>query len=155
MKKILRFAVILLSVLCTVRVSAGDYKYLTLQNLNGEESSLTLSGLVLTFSDGNLHAKQNGTVRDYALARLAKMYLSKTATGVCSVDAKHTVVSLSGSTLNIKAPKGTQTSVFDAGGRIVFSSTIGADGIPAGVDVHTPGVYFVKAGSQTYKILVK
>lgn len=155
MKKMLCYAVMILSGVCTLHASANDYKYLTLQNLNGEENSLSLNGLTLTFADGNLQAKQNGAVRTYALAALSKMYLSNSATGISSVEAKRTAVSLSGSTLKIQAPQGTQARVFDAQGRVVLSTTIGKDGAPASVSLLLPGIYTVKAGSETLKILVK
>lgn len=56
--------------------SATDYNYLTLENADGNAVSLSVSGLTLTFSNGNLVAN-DGTV--LPLSSLTKMYFTETS----------------------------------------------------------------------------
>lgn len=137
------------------QVFATNYKYLNIQKQDGDESSFSLSGLKLSFSGGVLTASQNGAKTTYEVADLAKMYFSETQTAIQSVEKSHTAVSLQGSSLLIKAPAGTLSRVFDASGKLVMSTTISSDGTPSSVELLQPGIYLVKAGNQTLKILVK
>ena len=56
--------------------SATDYNYLTLENTDGNMVSLPISGLILTFNNGNLVAN-DGTV--LPLSSLLKMYFTETS----------------------------------------------------------------------------
>jgi len=155
MKKTRRLLTTVCVLMAAFQVFATDYKYLTFQKKDGNESSLPLSGLKLSFNSGVLTTSQNGTKTTYEVIDLAKMYFSETATAIQSVQNSHTAVSLQGSSLNINAPAGTLSRVFDASGKLVMSTTISSDGTPTHVDLLLPGIYVVKTGKQTLKILVK
>ena len=61
--------------------SATDYNYLTLENTDGNMVSLPISGLTLTFNNGNLVAN-DGTI--LPLSSLLKMYFTETS-GISSI----------------------------------------------------------------------
>lgn len=155
MKKTRRLLITVCVLMAAFQVFATDYKYLNIQKQDGDESSFLLNGLKLSFSGGVLTASQNGAKTTYEVADLAKMYFSETQTAIQSVEKSHTAVSLQGSSLLIKAPAGTLSRVFDASGKLVMSTTISSDGTPSSVELLQPGIYLVKAGNQTLKILVK
>lgn len=155
MKKNLRLLFVCLCALPALSGWAQDYRYLTIQTTDATESSHALNGLVLTFDANNLRASQGGNQTTYALSTLDKMFLTSAPTAIRSVEAGHTAVSLDRATLTIKAPSGTQARVFDSQGRIVMSTRIGSDGTAMSLGSLTPGIYVVKAGNQTSKILVK
>ena len=155
MKKTRRLLTTVYVLMAALQVFATDYKYLTFQKKDGDESSLLLSGLKLSFNSGVLTASQSGTKTTYQVVDLAKMYFSETPTAIQSLQNSRTAVSLQGSSLQINAPAGTLSRVFDASGKLVMSTTVSSDGTPAHVDLLLPGIYVVKAGKQTLKILVK
>ena len=76
--------------------SATDYNYLTLENTDGNMVSLPISGLTLTFNNGNLVAN-DGTV--LPLSSLLKMYFTETS-GISSIsttaDSPSDIYTLSG-----------------------------------------------------------
>ena len=76
--------------------SATDYNYLTLENTDGNMVSLPISGLTLTFNNGNLVAN-DGTV--LPLSSLLKMYFTETS-GISSIsttaDSPSGIYTLSG-----------------------------------------------------------
>lgn len=155
MKKNLRLLLVCFCALAALTGRAEDYRYLTIQTTDATESSHALNGLVLTFDAGNLIAALDGSRTTYALSTLDKMYLTSAPTAIRSAETSRTAVSLDRGTLTIKAPTGTQARVFDSQGRMVMSTRIGADGIAMSLGSLTPGIYIVKAGNQTSKILVK
>lgn len=155
MKKNLRLLFVCLCALPALSGWAQDYRYLTIQTTDGTESSHALDGLVLTFDAGNLLAARGGSQTTYAVSTLDKMFLSSAPTAIRSAETGRTAVSLDRATLTIKAPAGTQARVFDSTGRMVMSTRIGTNGTAMSLGNLTPGIYIVKAGNQTSKILVK
>ena len=141
--------------MAAIQVSATGYKYLTLQKQGGDESSLLLDGLKLTYSGGVMTAIQNGTTASYQVSTLAKMFFTESATAVNTAEADNTVVSLQGASLIVNAPVGTVARVYDALGKLIMSTKITSNGAPSSLGRLQPGIYNVVAGEQTIKILVK
>ncbi|MBQ7472482.1 MAG: hypothetical protein IJS97_08690 [Prevotella sp.] len=114
---------------------AIDYGFLTVQKQDGTEQSFVATGLKLTFSNGTMIAEQNGTTTTLALSELSKMFFTQTAT---SVERAKTVA--------------------EAGELSVYT----IDGVAKGkvsnaLDVQKMGrgVYIIKQGDKTAKIVVK
>ena len=89
--------IILTLCLSAITASAGDYKFLILEDNDGTTYSMNATGLTLTFSDGNL-VSSDGTV--IPLNSLVKMYFSE-ASGISTIpsttnDDHVTVYSIAG-----------------------------------------------------------
>ena len=64
---------------------ADDYPYLTFLDTNGTEQSVVATGLVITFSDGQMNATDNnGKVTTISLSDLKKMYFSSATSAIDS-----------------------------------------------------------------------
>ncbi|MBQ8098653.1 MAG: T9SS type A sorting domain-containing protein [Bacteroidaceae bacterium] len=137
------------------QVSADDLKYLNLQDQNGSVVSLSLSGLKLTFSDGVLTATQNGSQKTFTITDLNKMFFSAEETGIKSARKAQSGLELNGSNLLLNVPAGTVARIYDGQGRLVLTSTIAAEGKAIQLSDLQSGIYVVKAGEVTKKILLK
>lgn len=66
-------------------VSAADYHYLTFQTASGTTTSVALSNLKITFSNGKLVAVNDASSTSLTLTDLSKMYFSESSsTGIQS-----------------------------------------------------------------------
>lgn len=133
MRQLLLF--LFLTVATVFQASAADYKYLIFQQTDGTKQSFGVSGLKLTFSDGNMLVEQNGTTTTFPLSQLGKMFFSDEATGIkqLPIEEEHgsVVYSLSGVRMG------------------VFAS-------PAEMQQMLPqGVYVMKKGDKTVKVNIK
>ncbi len=135
MKKLM---IMLMAVFATVAAQAYDYPYLTFENADGTQSSVSVESLTLTVSDGQIVAVGADGTQTYPLASLSKMFFSKEAaqpTGIASIntvaDSPVEVFSVAGVSL------GTFQSASEAQCRL------------------KPGVYVVKQGKLTIKTVVR
>ena len=79
-KKIL---LILLLVIPAGVAMADDYPYFAFQTSNGETKTLSVTGLKITFSNGNIVAtNEEGANFTASIESLANMYFSSTATRI-------------------------------------------------------------------------
>lgn len=114
---------------------ADDYGYLTVQKQDGTEQSFVATGLKLTFSGGKMIAEQNGSSTTLTLSELSKMFFSKTATSIdratsAAEDAELNVYTIDG------VSKGKVANALD-------------------VQIMGRGVYIIKQGNKTAKVVVK
>ena len=119
-----------LATICTA-VQAEDR--LTFRQSDGTTQSFALDGLKLTFDEGNLIVKNNTQEATFALSTMAAMYFEDAQTGIASPQQD----------IDVTLEEGGKVYTLD--GRKVASSL---SGLPA-------GVYVVKQGSQTKKVLVQ
>ena len=119
-----------LATICTA-VQAEDR--LTFRQSDGTTQSFALEGLKLTFDSGNLIVKNNTQEATFALSSMAAMYFEDAQTGIASPQQD----------IDVTLEEGGKVYTLD--GRKVACSL---SGLPA-------GVYVVKQGSQTKKVLVQ
>ena len=63
----------------TLTAQAGGYDYLTFEKSDGRQVSVKADGLKMTFTDGNLVARNNEGTMTFALAELSKMFFAETS----------------------------------------------------------------------------
>lgn len=117
MKKI----VLLLAIMASAALSAHaeGYPFLTVQHSDGSQQSFASSGLVITFSDGNMVVSQNGTKTTLALSDLSKMFFSNTS-GIQQMESSES--------------KMEDSSVYDLQGRkIVNRNSVNCNSLPKGI----------------------
>lgn len=131
------FKKILLTLLLAVPAGlamADGFPYFAFQTSSGETTTLSVTGLKITFSDGNIVAtNEEGANFTTSIESLAKMYFSATATGIDAV----TSTAAEGDIYNVQ---GIRVGRTDKMGEV--------RGLPE-------GVYVVKQNGKTRKVLVK
>lgn len=143
------------ALLLTLSVSAQTYSYLTVKMSNGTEQSLKLDGLKLTFDGSTLTAANSEETANFTLANLATMYFSVNPTGIDAVTTPAAATSFKAGRLIVDAPAGTSVSVYNVAGQLVGKynkATNGAEQLGSNFE---HGVYIVRAGSNTSKLLAE
>lgn len=125
--------------------SAQTYSYLTLQQQNGSETSLSIDGLKITFDNGNLVATNGSESTTIPLVNMQKLYFATQPTGIDGVEGTSATVSATivGGRLQVNAPEGSAVSVYSIDGRQVGTENLSA------------GAYVVKVAGRTFKVLSK
>ena len=135
MKKVLCSIVTLLA--AGAVANASDYDYLTFETTSGAVQSVAVESLVMTFEDGRLVARNGETEVSFAVADLSMMYFTSATTSINPLQAVSdeqgvVVYSVSGVCL------GRYESVSQAKESLTVS-----------------GVYIMKSGSSTVKMVVR
>lgn len=114
--------------------SAYDYPYLTIVTADGQSKSLAAEGLTLNVADGRLTAANTDGTVAFTLTDLAKMYFSTADAGVQLVIDETEEVDV----YNLYGVRLGRYTALSAARRALAS-----------------GIYIVKSGSRTQKIIVE
>lgn len=124
--------------------SAQSYSYLTLRKAVGDETSLKVDGLKITFSNGQLVATNGEETVSVPLSEMGSMFFSAQPTAIASTSAAGGFeASIVHGTFHATVPAGVEVKVYSTDGRLMPTSGL------------QPGVYVVKAGSQTLKVMAR
>ncbi len=121
----------------TAHAEDYDYPYLAFQTVDGSLQTVAAEGLVITFADGKLVASNGDGSRPFTLSDLSKMYFSTSAEEadaigeVESADSPVEIYTVAGICV------GRYESLKDARGSL------------------EKGIYVVKSGSRTTKMMVR
>lgn len=87
MKKLI---LLLTATVLTMSAHAYDYPYLTFQNSDGTQTSVSVESLSITVNDGNLVCTNSDGTTNISIAELSKMFFSTdgTPTGISAVSTK-------------------------------------------------------------------
>lgn len=132
MKHFLLFS--LLFVMSASWLHAADYNFLTFRQADGTEQSFGISGLTLTFSDGNLVVQQGGTTQTFPLSELNKMFFSESATAIAQPSSVPTAI-------QVFSVSGVRVGEFQSAEKM-------GQQLPQ-------GVYMIKQGDKTVKVYIK
>lgn len=116
---------------------ADDYPYLNFTKSDGTETSISVTNLTMTVSDGNLLLTNDSGSQTFALADLTKMYFSATSTGITDVNADDATAG--------------EVKAFTLSGVFMGSYDSAAE---AKAQLK-PGVYLLKSESKTTKTVVQ
>ena len=130
-----KLAAILVMMAACINIMADDFTYLTVENSDGTTTSMTASGLTITFADGQLKASNGSETWALPLSSLSKMYFSNTD-GISEAaqaidDGEVTAYSTYGIVM------GTFSCLDEARSQL------------------KKGIYVIKSGSRTIKITVR
>lgn len=117
-------------------VMADDYNYLNIVTSESATTSVSITNLKLTFSNGNVIVTNNEGTSTFALADLDYMVFAETAAGIS----------------NISAGNDSQTKVYTTNGYMVkkFDADTAVD-----LSELPKGVYILKSGNMTRKVVNK
>ena len=136
---------------------ADDYAYLTIDQTSGETSFAVSNINKITFNENNmvLHLT-DGKQATLPLSQLSKLFFSdKDATGIASIGIEQSSISIQEGVLRVKADRGATVAIYDAGGRAVRMVQAGDKETEVNLSGMVKGVYIVKVGNQTKKVMNK
>lgn len=151
---ILRTCAVGLTLLATT-LSKADYTSLTVKENSGTWTSFGLENLKVTFGNDNIKVSCKELTQTFTLSDVYSLSLTDLPTAIQEAKQMRTVVSLQGSTIRLNAEVGTLAQVYDAMGKLYSTARIGQQGTPIFIGNLEPGIYIVKAGKETHKVLVK
>lgn len=133
---------------------ADNYGYLTVA-ANGSDTNYELSGISkITFDETNMILWNGGTkTAEIPLASLDKMFFSGTS-GISAVTGSATTMRLNDGILRVTAPTGSRITLYNIKGQLLKEVT--ASGEETEVNLRgllTKGVYIVKVGNETRKLM--
>ena len=142
----------LMALTCT-SASADDYKYLTVDQNSGEVSFEVSNITKITFDATNmvLHLA-DGKTQQLPLAGPSRMFFAATSSGIAEVDATKSKIQFSDGMLRATVAPGENLTLYNMKGEQVFSSS---ETGTFDLKTLTKGVYIVKVGKETRKVINK
>lgn len=128
--------------------AAADNDYMVFQKTNGEEFSLNVDHLKITFADGAMNATDGKNSFSVALSDMNKMFFSA-ANPTMGIEQATTATSdevsatIENGQLHVTAPAGSRVSVYSLDGRQV------------GTRYLAEGTYLVRINDTTLKVLAR
>lgn len=151
--RILSFFVALL---LATSVSAQRLDYLTFRLLNGNEQSLNISsGAVLTFANDKLITTCDGQTITIATSELGAIFFSAELTGINTLTTAAVHAQFLDGTLQVVAPAGTPVGIYNLDGRNVATLKKSTNGNERFTLPLHKGIYVVRVGEQTFKLLAQ
>ena len=142
---------------CSGVVMADDFAYLTIDEL-GNETSFAVSEIrKITFDDTDMVLLLNdGTTHRLPLQGLNKMFFSENGqSAILPVLTSQSQIRLSGGVVHVQAERGTVVTLYNMNGQAVQAVTSTGGDTQLNVSHMRKGVYIVKVGNQTRKIMNK
>ena len=134
-------------------LAAQEYSYLVLRQLDNTLHALPTDGLVLTFADGQLSARNGNESTTLDLSTLDAMYFSdEDISGINEQQQSPVTLRLNGRLLMVSAPAGSQVLIASVGGMLIDHYRASDDAIQTPL---RPGIYVVKVNDKSTKIHVK
>lgn len=127
--------------------AAADNDYMVFQKTSGEEFSLNVDHLKITFADGAMNATDGTKSFSVALTEMNKMFFSATpATGIAqttTVAADEVSATIENGQLHVTASAGSRVSVYSLDGRQIGTHHL------------SKGTYLVRINDTTLKVLAR
>lgn len=133
---------------------ADDYAYLTVNQESGETSFAISTISKITFDTSNMIVSlSDGTTQELPLAGLSKMFFTATPTGIASATQAQSQIRLVDGVLHVSAPRGAVITLYNIEGKAMRTVTSQGDDTEISVNGLTKGVYIVKVGTESKKIM--
>lgn len=127
--------------------AAADNDYMVFQKTSGEEFSLNVDHLKITFANGTMNATDGTKSFSVALTEMNKMFFSATpTTGIAQATMAATEevsATIENGQLHVTAPMGSRVSVYSLDGRQVGTNHL------------AKGTYLVRINNTTLKVLAR
>ena len=150
-----RFSILAAFLLLAAGAKAQTYSYLTFQQTDGTQKSLTANGLKITFSGNTLIATSAEGTTTLPLTGLTKMFFASEVSGVLNPTGGQTLVTIGEGSISVLAPVGITIRVYTTGGRLLANFRkrwSGTEEICSGLE---HGLYLVSVGSVTSKVYIR
>jgi hypothetical protein len=133
----------------------AQYDYLTLRAKNGHEKSVKISKQTLiTFSNGLMQTNTDGETAEFQLSDIKSFFFASTPTAINAVttDGKQAMLTREG--IVVTAPAQTKVSVATLDGRSLISFVKQRNGMESRALSLPKGVYIVRVGDKSQKVLL-
>jgi predicted polyphosphate/ATP-dependent NAD kinase len=137
----------------SITALADDYQYLTISG-SGSENSFSVSKIQkITFEASNMVlVMTDGTEQRLPLAGLEKMFFATSPSGIATVSTTQSKMQFSNGVLRATVAAGETIAVYNMKGEKVFSANESGSYDLSNLQ---RGVYIVKVGSETRKVVNK
>lgn len=134
--------------------TADDYAYLTIGQNTGDTEIALNNISKITFDEENMILNMaDGSRQALPLSGLTKMFFSDGNTGIATVGNNSQAIRLVNGTIHVQAPLGSVVTLYNVSGQMVKRVAVGTDDTQINVSGMTRGVYIVKVGNETKKIM--
>ena len=149
------FASVLLTT--TALCAHADYVSLTIKEQSGTWTSFGLKGLVVKFSADKITVSNTEMTQTYPISDVYSLLFTDLPTAITDAnqDNSRKIVSLESGRIYINAKPGTLARVYDSCGKLCTTARIAQEGSPVIIGNLQPGIYIIRAGRESCKILVK
>lgn len=149
------FASVLLTT--TTLCAHADYVSLTVKEQSGTWTSFGLKGLVVKFSADKITVSNTEMTQTYPISDVYSLLFTDLPTAITDAnqDNSRKIVSLESGRIYINAKPGTLARVYDSCGKLCTTARIAQEGSPVIIGNLQPGIYIIRAGRESCKILVK
>ena len=134
----------LLLALCCLSAGAQTYGYLTLRTGQDHAVSFSSEALKLTFASGQVTVSGAGQAATFPLSQLTSMAFTTEAAGIHDVSLDSRRVTILNGRLRVEGAEGAPVSLWSSDGRSLSPEAL----LPR-------GVYMVRVGGQTFKVLAR
>ena len=132
---------------------ADNYQYLTVSQPDGDTSFIVTSIQKITFDAGNmLLYLTDGSTQTLPLNSLSKMFFSAESSGIATVTQMQSKIQFTDGVLRATVAPGESVMIYNMKGEQVFS--INESGT-FDLKTLTKGVYIIKIGNETKKVINK
>lgn len=147
---------LLVMMVCSHKAMAQTYTAFTVKTQEGTWISYALDNLKIRFSGAALTVKNDDVEESYSVGDVYSLLFTDDVAAINNATDKGTsVVSLQGSEIRLNVKAGTLARVYDANGMLVTTARIGQEGVPVYIGSLAPGIYILRAGKESCKVLVK
>lgn len=138
-------------------IAKADYISLTVKENSGVCTSFGLTGLKMTFGNDKVTVQNREMTRVFPVADLYSFRFTDLPTAIdeANGEAECVMVSLESGRICLKAKAGTEARVYTSSGELCTTARIDRTGTPVVIGKLQPGIYIIRAGKETHKILVK
>ncbi len=135
----------------------ADYISLTVKENSGTWTSFGLTGLKVTFSNDKVTVQNREMTQVFPVADLYSLLFTDLPTAIdeANGEVERVMVSLESGRICLKAKAGTEARVYTSSGELCTTARIDRTGTPVVIGKLQPGIYIIRAGKETHKILVK
>jgi hypothetical protein len=153
LKKMLTAMLLMLS----ATAMADNYAYLAIQEQDKENTYSLQQISKITFNEANMILNMtDGSKVELPLAGLSKMFFTEAGpTGIMTAGNDKSGVRLIDGVVHVNAPAGSTVTLYNIKGQAIKSITATSEETEINVSNMTKGVYIVKVGGQSKKIMNK
>ena len=154
----MRIFTLIVTLFAVTSLSAQRLDYLTIRLLNGNEYSLNIaSGATINFTDTSIDitAQPSEPSLSFALENLKSLLFVAEPTGINDVTKTTVAAAFDNGNLQVTAPAGSIVKVYNLDGRSVATLKKSTNGNERFSLPLRKGVYVVRIGQQTFKLLAQ
>jgi len=136
--------------------AADEYAYITVSQTSGNVDFSVEKIQKITFDASNMNVVlTDGSVESLPLSMLRSMFFSTNPTDIDNLVTGKDTFAFSGGTLRVKGAGGQQVTLYNMKGEVLTTVTTGEREAAINLSGLKTGVYIVKVGNETRKVMTR